>query len=64
MLFRSIFGEDVYTWEEECATANESPKALWDACYGAIASANQALAAIDDLGGPTTNQLLASSGEA
>ena len=60
----TLFGEDVYTWEEECATANESPKSLWDACYSAIASANQALYAIDDLGGPTTNQLKASRGEA
>lgn len=59
-----IFAEDVYTWSEDIASHNESPKSLWDACYGAIAAANQALDAIEDMGGPTTKQLKASRGEA
>lgn len=60
----TIFGEDVYTWAEDCASNNESPKSLWDACYIAIASANHALAAIEELGGTETPQLQTSKGEA
>jgi hypothetical protein len=60
----NIFSEDVYFWKDDISNNNESPKSLWDACYGAIAAANQALSAIDDMGGATTNQLKASKGEA
>lgn len=60
----SLFGEDIYTWEEDIESNNESPHSLWDACYSAIAAANHALAAIEELGGPKTPQLKASKGEA
>ncbi len=54
--------EDAYLWNDITNTGNDSPKAFWDACYGAIAAANQALYAIDEMGNPANLQ--AQRGEA
>lgn len=40
--------EEAYLWKNITSTGNDSPKSYWDACYNAIASANQALAAIEE----------------
>ncbi|MEC4114200.1 RagB/SusD family nutrient uptake outer membrane protein [Myroides pelagicus] len=40
-----------YKWELEERTSQDSPSAYWDGCYEAIASANDALEAIEKLGG-------------
>lgn len=47
--------EDAYLWKETNSTRYDSPKEVWDAHYLAIASANQALAAIEELGSPTSS---------
>lgn|SRR5574344_349870 len=54
--------EESYLWQEITSTGNDSPKRYWDACYNAIAAANQALQAIDDMGNP--DNLKAQRGEA
>jgi tetratricopeptide (TPR) repeat protein len=41
-------------WKDITYDDNDSPKELWDANYMAIASANQALEAIDELGNPSS----------
>jgi hypothetical protein len=54
--------ENSYLWKAITTTGNDSPKSVWDSNYGAIASANQALQAIADLGNPAS--LNAQKGEA
>ena len=54
--------EDSYLWNDITDDDNDSPKSFWDACYAAIAAANQALAAIDEMGNPANLQ--AQRGEA
>lgn len=54
--------EDAYLWNDITGTGNDSPKSFWDACYNAIAAANHALAAIDEMGNPANLQ--AQRGEA
>lgn len=54
--------EDAYLWKDITTTGNDAPKALWDSHYGAIASANQALDAIEEMGNPASLQ--AQRGEA
>lgn len=57
--------QQIYNWEDATATqTNEHPGRVWEACYGGIAAANQSLAAIEKLGGPTTPGLSAAKGEA
>lgn len=48
--------EEAYLWQSITDTNDDYPKYFWDACYGAIAAANQALTAIDDLGNPASLQ--------
>lgn len=47
-----LFHEEVAYWKATKELANESVKHIWEANYKAIASANQALKAIEDLGNP------------
>lgn len=54
--------EEAYLWKDITSTGNDSPKSYWDACYNAIASANQALKAIEEMGNPANLQ--AQRGEA
>lgn len=58
------FYREVYEWAEEVTSNNDAPTRIWSAHYSNIANANQALSAIDDLGGPVTTKLKASKGEA
>lgn len=41
-----------FTWAETSEDQEDSPQAIWDGYYHAIASANQALQAINELGNP------------
>lgn len=54
--------EESYLWQDITSTNNDSPKSYFDACYGAVAAANQALDAIEKLG--NTKDLQAQKGEA
>lgn len=58
------FSEQCYRWQEVTEGDNESPTMVWQGYYEAIAHANEALKAIDDLGGATTDELRALRGEA
>ena len=51
-----------YNWEELDDVQRDTPSFYWDACYTAIAHANQALEAIEKLGNPAN--LKAQRGEA
>lgn len=46
------FQDQAYAWEDVTEKNNEDPSRTWSACYMAITNANQALAAIQDLGNP------------
>lgn len=48
--------EDAYLWNDITATGNDAPGSIWDGYYKAIASANQALQAIEELGNPQNLQ--------
>jgi tetratricopeptide (TPR) repeat protein len=56
------FIEQVATWQDVTESNNESPTMVWEAHYGAIANANQALSAIEEMGEP--EELLPYKGEA
>lgn len=58
------FYQDVYEWAEDVTSHNDAPRNIWSANYNNIANANQALSAIEEMGGPTTTKLKASKGEA
>lgn len=44
--------DQMYAWEDISEIGNESPKRVWGTYYGAIAAANQVLAAIAERGNP------------
>ena len=44
--------EEAYLWKDQTSTDNDAAQSVWDACYMAAAHANQALAAIDEMGNP------------
>ena len=48
------FVEQVYAWQDVTESNNESPQNFWDASYECIITANQAIAAIDEMGTSTT----------
>lgn len=54
--------EESYLWADITQTSNDSPKSYWDACYLAIAAANQALDAINEY--PDQDAVKAQRGEA
>lgn len=57
--------EELFNWQEVTSVeSNENPNSIWSAAYSAIASANQALFAIEEMGGATTENLRAAKGEA
>lgn len=53
-----------YSWQLEEAINQDSSSGFWDSCYAAIAAANQALKAIDEMGGVDNKDLLALRSEA
>ena len=48
----SRFFDSIYQWSELQESNNESTERIWGSYYSAIAAANQAIIAIDELGGP------------
>ena len=57
-----LLQEQLYLWEDPTGNDDDSPYGLWEACYNAIASANQALEGMDALGNP--DNVKAQRGEA
>lgn len=58
----SRFMEQLFNWQDVTETNNDGINRVWGACYSAIASANAALAAIEEQGNPAS--LSAQRGEA
>lgn len=58
----ALLQEQLYLWQDPTGNDDDGPYGLWEACYNAIASANQALEAIEALGNPAS--LKAKKGEA
>lgn len=58
------FIDQVFHWEEITETANDDPESLWGNSYIAIASANQAIQSINDMGGAEKAGLQAEMAEA
>ncbi len=56
--------EQIWNWQDITETANDSPDNVWTQHWSAIAAANQALEAIETLGGKDNPDLSASYGEA
>lgn len=56
------FSEQAFNWQDITETNNDGIDRIWGGCYSAIASANAALAAIEERGNPTS--LNAQKGEA
>lgn len=48
----NLFQEEAATWKDGTTEITDSPFLLWDACYHAIACANEALEAIEKQGNP------------
>ncbi|MCM1138351.1 MAG: RagB/SusD family nutrient uptake outer membrane protein [Duncaniella sp.] len=44
--------DDAYAWKDESESNNESLNSFWETSYVCIASTNEAIAAINELGGP------------
>jgi tetratricopeptide (TPR) repeat protein len=44
--------DEQFAWKDMLETGHDSPKSVWDGCYGAIAVANHALQIIEELGNP------------
>ena len=57
-------GDQYFFWQEQTEGGNDSPEQVWMLYYGGIYKANEALAAIEDQGGPKNDILRNSKGEA
>lgn len=60
----SRFIDQVFDWNEITESDNEDPEMLWGNTYIAIANANQAIQAIEDMGGAEETGLTAEMAEA
>lgn len=56
--------EQIWNWEDITESANDSPDNVWSSNWSAIAAANQALEAIESLGGKDNPELSEAYGEA
>lgn len=57
-------GDQYFFWQEQTEGGNDSPEMVWMLYYEGVYKANEALAAIDDQGGPKSEILRNSKGEA
>ena len=57
-------GDQYFFWQEQTEGGNDSPEQVWMLYYEGVYKANEALAAIEDQGGPKNDILRNSKGEA
>lgn len=57
-------GDQIFFWQENTEGGNDSPEQIWMFYYDGIYKANEALAAIENLGGANTDLLRNTKGEA
>ena len=50
----NLLQEQLATWKNATEIENDSPEALWEDCYLAVATCNQALKAIEKMGNPAS----------
>lgn len=62
--YSNIAIDEMYRWKDATQVTNDTPNRLWGTYYSSIANANEALKAIEKLGGPTTELLRLCKGEA
>lgn len=62
--YTSRFADQAFAWKDMTESDNDGTEMLWQYYYNCIAAANQALQAIDDMGGATTNTLKECKAEA
>ena len=60
--FEDKVQEEAYLWKDITSEDSDAPKDFWNSCYSAVATANQALSAIEEMGNPA--DLQAQRGEA
>ena len=59
------FFQDLWNWKDNTLSNNSSPRYIWSDSWSVIACANQALEAIQDMGGPNVSPAIAEAyGEA
>ena len=58
----SRFRDEVWSWKDVSETNNESPENVWGNFYKAIANANQAIEAMDEMGIDGNAQLIEAYG--
>jgi len=51
-----LLKEELYRFNDVTNEGNDSPRSVWNGFYNAVATANQALAAIDEMGDPASLQ--------
>ena len=56
--------QQIWRWEDVSETGNDSEENIWSSFWMAIGAANQALEAIEEMGGPSNPELSESYGEA
>lgn len=59
-----LAGDQMYFWQDFTESSNDSPERVWMDNNKCIAQANQAIEAIEEMGGATTSALTNSYGEA
>ena len=59
-----LFTNEAFYWKDITEGSNDGIINIWSSCYGAIAAANHALQAIEELGGPKTLKLKECKAEA
>ena len=62
--YTSRFTEQLYYWQDVTESDNSDPEGVWSGAYMAIANANEALNAIEEMGGATTEALKQAKAEA
>ncbi|MFI3286082.1 MAG: RagB/SusD family nutrient uptake outer membrane protein [Rikenellaceae bacterium] len=59
-----LYIEELAMWQDVTEVQNDGPQNVWQGQYGAIASANEILSAIEEYGDDLTDRLKAAKGEA
>ncbi len=59
-----LYISELANWEDVTESQNDSPSFVWQGQYGAIATANEVLSAIEEYGDDLTENLKAAKGEA
>lgn len=62
--YTSRFYDQLYSWQVLTEQDNDGPYFVWQEFYKAVAAANHALEAIEEMGGPTTQTLREAKAEA